>query len=96
MTTLTVGMAQLLMPAFAGERIEAPGPGSESWLSWPGLVSATALRVAGAGLTSQPRATLIALSGLLAWVGLVAFAAGLLRASLSQQPRYAASSGGGA
>jgi hypothetical protein len=51
------------------------------------LVSATALRVAGAGLTSQPRATLIALSGLLAWVGLVAFAAGLLRAALSQQRR---------
>jgi hypothetical protein len=83
LTTLILGMGQLLMPAFAGERALAGSRGPESWLSWPAIMLATLLRVLGAVLTGPPRAALIASSGVLAWIGLAAFATGLLRAARS-------------
>lgn len=81
MTTLILGMAQTLMPSFAGERIGRGGPRPELWLSWPALMLAAALRVAGAGLGGQAQAIVITSSGVLAWVALAAFALGMARAS---------------
>lgn len=83
MTTLILGVAQLLMPAFAGERALSERGGPESWLSFPAITLAAALRVLGAALGGDRRSAVVALSGVLAWIAVAAFAAGLLRAGRS-------------
>lgn len=80
MTTLIVGMAQLLMPSFAGERITAVRRGPESWLSWPLLLASALLRTGAPALPAMAQPAVIATSGVLAWLALAVFAAGLARA----------------
>ena len=74
MTILIVGMAQLVTPAFAGERTALPRRRPELWLSLPLLIAAAALRVTASLLLGEPRAAAIATSGALAWVGIAVFA----------------------
>lgn len=79
MTTLIVGMAQLLTPVFAGERMALLGWRPELHLSLPLLIAAAVFRVAASFLGGAPQAAVIATSGVLAWVGLAVFAFRLVR-----------------
>lgn len=79
MTVLIVGMAQLLMPAFAGERISRPRTTPERWPALALLVAATLLRVTAEAMPAGAQAAAVAASGLLAWLGLASFGIGMAR-----------------
>lgn len=93
-TMLIVGMAQLVAPFFAMQRVEARG----SWLFDTGtlwlLGGAAILRVASAlgadQIETEARMHTSALSGVMAWLGLILFAAALARA-IRTEPRIRAS-----
>jgi len=89
-TMLIVGMAELVAPVFALERMEERRPGIEYWLGWPALCLAAALRV-GAGLLlgqvdERARLAMVATAGVLAWLGLASFAWAVVRAR-RKEPR---------
>lgn len=93
-TMLIVGMAQLVAPVFALERVEARPPGIEYLVGWPALIAATAMRVV-AGLLAghiaeRARTDLLATAGVLAWLGLATFAWSMMRAK-RKEPRIRAS-----
>lgn len=74
MTILIVGMAQLVTPVFAGERVTPPRARPELWLSLPLLIAAAVLRVTGSFLAGAIQGDVIATSGVLAWLGIAVFA----------------------
>ena len=84
MTILIVGMAQLLTPAFAGERISRPRPGPERWPALALLVTATALRVLAEAAPPEAQGLALTGSAVLAWSGIASFAAGLVRVTRSR------------
>ena len=74
MTVLIIGMAQLVTPVFAGERMTPPRARPELWLSLPLLIAAAALRVTAGFLGGGLQGDVIATSGVLAWLGIAVFA----------------------
>ena len=74
MTVLIIGMAQLVTPVFAGERITPPRARPELWLSLPLLTAAAVLRVTASFLGGALYGDVIATSGVLAWLGIGVFA----------------------
>ena len=92
-TLLIVGMAQLVAPFFALRRLESQGTALIDRAVWWCLISAVVLRVA-TGLaaddwTAVSRLHASALAGTLAWLGLVLFAATVIRA-IRSEPRLKA------
>lgn len=93
-TMLIVGMAQLVAPFFALQRVESRGALLLDRGLLVLLVAATLLRIAAGLLTghldSEPRAHLTTTSGVLAWFALALFAFMVIRA-VRDEPRVKAS-----
>lgn len=89
-TLLIAGMAQLVAPFFALRRVEAGGPALADRVAWWALLLALVGRVVSgllSGISSlDARMHLAAAAGVLAWVGLAAFAA-MAAHALSQERR---------
>ena len=87
-TTLIPGVARLLAPVFAIARTSRAGSDVAFRLIWLALTAATALRVLAGLVEVVPavswREPLVVAAGSLAWIGLLLFAGGFVRAWLRQ------------
>jgi hypothetical protein len=92
-TLLIVGMAQLIAPVFALERVEARPARIRNSITWWPLLGAAILRIAAGLLLGHmdgaARLQLASVAGMLGWLGLAGFAFSVIQAARNE-PRMKA------